>query len=463
MKKYIGNRAFYKKLFNIMLPILIQNLITNFVSLLDNIMVGRLGTEPMSGVAIVNQILFVFNICVFGGLAGAGIFTAQYFGKGDGEGVKKTFRAKLWIGTIIFTIAFSVITLFGDFLISLFIHEGEENLNLQATFDYALDYLSIIRWQMPLFALMNVYSSTLCEIGRTRLPLQANIAAVLTNLIGNYILIYGNFGAPRLGVEGAAIATVIARVVELGIVSLYPHTHRAQYSFTKELYSTLHVPGKLVWKIARKGFPLLMNELLWAGGLVTLNQIMSLRGLETISAENIASTVSNLFFCSFTATGTAISIIIGQLLGAGETDRAIDENRKLMAFTIALSTVAGIVMLVAAPYIPLIYNTTPTVRSLAAKMIMVNAVMMPSNAYTNASFFTLRSGGRVWITFLYDSVYIWVLSIPVTLVLVKFTAMSVLFIYAVSYGIDIIKCIAGYILVNKQIWVNNLVSEDIGD
>ena len=190
MKKYIGNRAFYKKLFNIMLPILIQNLITNFVSLLDNIMVGRLGTEPMSGVAIVNQILFVFNICVFGGLAGAGIFTAQYFGKGDGEGVKKTFRAKLWIGTIIFTIAFSVITLFGDFLISLFIHEGEENLNLQATFDYALDYLSIIRWQMPLFALMNVYSSTLCEIGRTRLPLQANIAAVLTNLIGNYILIY---------------------------------------------------------------------------------------------------------------------------------------------------------------------------------------------------------------------------------------------------------------------------------
>ena len=137
IRSYIGDRAFYRKLFSVLIPILIQNLITNFVSLLDNIMVGQVGTEPMSGVAIVNQLLFVFNLCIFGGLAGAGIFTAQYYGKGDNEGVKNTFRAKLYIAllaVVLFTAAF---VLKGDALIRLFLHEGKEQLDLAATLGFS--------------------------------------------------------------------------------------------------------------------------------------------------------------------------------------------------------------------------------------------------------------------------------------------------------------------------------------
>ena len=462
-KKYIGDKAFYKKLFDIMLPVLVQNVITNFVSLLDNIMVGRVGTEPMSGVAIVNQLMFVFALCVFGGLAGAGILTAQYYGKGDDEGIRNTFRAKLWIAFASLVVFCSVFIFFGDDLISLFIHEGEEGLDLAATLRYGKSYLNIMLFQMPIFALLNVYSSTLRETGETELPMRAGIAAVFVNLSFNYILIYGKFGAPRLGVVGAAIATLIARIVECCIVIIGAHSRTDRNPFVTGLYRTIHVPAKLAKQIAIMGLPLLVNEFLWSGGMTTLNQVMSNRGLEVVSAENICSTVSNLFFCSFLAMGTATSIIVGQLLGAGELERAVDEDRKLIAFSVVLSTAVGIIMAVIAPFIPRIYNTIDIVKSLAVEMIIINAIMMPANSFSNSCYFTLRSGGRVWITFLFDSVYVWVLSIPLTLFLVKGTALTIIPIYAISYGVDILKCIFGYFLVKRRAWVKNLVGGSIAE
>ena len=457
-KKYIGDREFYKKLFGVMLPVLVQNVITNFVSLLDNIMVGRVGTEPMSGVAIVNQLLFVFNLCIFGGLSGAGILTAQFYGSGDDEGVRSTFRAKLWIALVTLVAFSSVFIGFGERLISLFIHEGEENLDLAATLMYGKRYLRIMLLQMPLFAFLNIYSSTLRETGETKLPMNAGIVAVFVNLTFNYILIYGKLGAPRLGVEGAAIATVLARAVECLTVVLTTHHRLERYTFMKGAYSTLQVPKSLAKKILIMGLPLLVNEGLWSSGMTTLNQVMSMRGLEVVSAENICSTVSNLFFCSFFAMGTTVSIIVGQLLGAGKLEQAVDEDRKLIAFSVTLCVFVGLVMAVTAPFIPRIYNTTDIVKSLAATMIFINAVMMPFNAFTNSCYFTLRSGGRVWITMLFDSAYIWILSIPLTLSLVKLTSLPIIPIYAISYGIDFIKCIIGYVLVKNRVWVKNLVS-----
>ena len=452
-KKYIGDRAFYSRMFAVMLPVLLQNVITNFVNLLDNVMVGRVGTEPMSGVAIVNQLLFVFNLCVFGGLAGAGIFTAQYYGKGDKEGVRNSMRAKAWIAFWIFLVFGLVFAFFREKLLMLFIHEGQDDINLEATLDYGLKYLRIISIQMPLFAAINVYASSLRETGETKLPMKASIISVCVNLFLNWVLIYGKLGAPALGVEGAAIATVIARVAELSF--LITKTGRR----FGPVWKTMRVPKELALQITRKSLPLMINELLWSGGMTTLVQIMSLRGVEVVSAENIANTVSNLFFCSYFAMGSTISIMVGQLLGAGELEQAVDENRKLTFFSVVFSSVIGIIMIFVAPYIPLIYNTTDMVRSYAADFIIITAIMMPCNAYTNACFFALRSGGKVLITMLYDSVYIWVLSIPLTRVLVLWTALGVEAIYAVSYFVDIVKCVFGFILVRNRSWVNNLVED----
>ena len=458
IRSYIGERAFYRKLFSVLVPILIQNLITNFVSLLDNIMVGQVGTEPMSGVAIVNQLLFVFNLCIFGGLAGAGIFTAQYYGKGDNEGVKNTFRAKLYIAllaVVLFTAAF---VLKGDALIRLFLHEGREQLDLAATLGFGRAYLRVMLLQMPLFALCQVYSGTLRETGETLLPMKAGIIAVFVNLIFNYILIFGKLGLPALGVVGAAAATVIARVVECAIVLCWTHRHSARCGFVVGLYRSLRVPAPLAKRMLRLGLPLLVNEFLWSGGMTTLNQCYSLRGLEVISALNISSTISNLFFCAFIAMGNAISILIGQLLGAGELERAVDEDRKLIAFSVVLSLLVGGIMAAVAPLVPQIYNTTDSVKALACDLLLVGAAMMPINAFTNACYFTLRSGGKTIITFIFDSAFLWVIAVPAAFVLSRFTPMPILPMYITVSLLDLIKCVVGYYLVKRRKWVNNIVS-----
>ena len=457
-QKLIGDRAFYRKLFAVMTPVLIQNVITNFVSLLDNVMVGQVGTEPMSGVAIVNQLMFVFNLCIFGGLAGAGIFTAQFYGKGDHEGVRHTFRAKLYIAIGSILIFGAVFLTRGEQLISLFLHQGEENLDLAATLHYGRDYMLVMLLGMPPFAVMQVYASTLRETGETLLPMKAGVIAVFVNLVLNYILIFGKLGAPALGVEGAAIATVIARFTECFIVIGWTHLHRERNPFIQGAYRSLRVPAQLVKQIVVLGMPLLINEVFWSGGMTVLNQCYSLRGLEVVSAINISTTVSNLFFCAFLSMGTTVSIVIGQLLGAGELEKAVDEDRKLIAFSVALCVVVGIVMALIAPLVPEIYNTTPMVKRLAAELLFVSAAMMPVNAFTNSCYFTLRSGGKTIITFIFDSAFVWVICIPTAFALSRFTDMAILPMFIIVQALDLIKCVVGFYLVKARKWVNNLVA-----
>lgn len=457
--KYFGDRSFYRRALAVAGPILIQNVITNFVGLLDNIMVGRVGTEPMSGVAIVNQLLFVFSLCIFGGLAGPGIFSAQFYGKGDMDGVRSAFRSKLYfaLGAVI---AFSAVLLTANTqLISLFLHEGSDNLDLAATLEYGRSYLKVMLLQMLPFALTCAYAGTLRETGETMLPMKAGIIAVFVNLIGNFVLIYGKFGAPALGVVGAAIATVTSRFVELGIVVIWTHCHKDRCPFVPGLYRSLRVPKELMVRIVRLGMPLLLNEVLWSAGMTTLNQCYSLRGLEVVSATNIASTVSNLFFCFFLAMGNAVSIIIGQLLGAGELERAVDEDRKLTIFTVLLNVCVGGVMALLAPLFPQLYNTTDTVKHIAVNMLLISAMMMPFCSFTNCAYFTLRSGGKTVVTFLFDCGFTWVVNVPLAFILSRFTQMPIIPMFLCIQSIELIKCVIGYFLVRSKVWVNNLVQE----
>lgn len=460
LRKFIGDRAFYKKLLAVMIPILIQNVITNFVSLLDNIMVGQVGTEPMSGVAIVNQIIFVFNLCIFAANAAAGIYAAQYYGKGDMEGVRNSFRLKIWFSSAILLLFMAVIIPFQDFFINTFLHQGEEALNLEATLGYAKEYLGVMLIGLLPFMISQNYGSILRETGHTVVPMRAGIIAVFVNLVFNYIFIFGKLGVPAMGAAGAAIATVISRFAETAIIVIWTHKHAKELKFAEGLFTTMRVPAGLLQKTVRMGFPLILNEFLWSSGMAVLNQCYSIRGLEVVSACNIASTISNLFFCAFMSMGVTVSIIIGQLLGAGELERAVDEDRKLIAFSVAISVVIGAVMAVLAPKIPAIYNTIDLVKSLATEMIIINALMMPLNAFSNNCYFTLRAGGKTWITFAFDSAFAWVVCIPAAVIASRLTNMAIIPIYALVHILEIIKVVVGSVMLKKRAWVNNLVSEE---
>ncbi len=462
LSKFIGNRDFYRMVLMIAVPIMIQNGITNFVSLLDNIMIGQVGTEQMSGVAIVNQLIFVYNLCIFGGVSGAGIFTAQYFGQGNHEGVRQTMRFKLWMVTIITTLTAVLFLGSGTALISAYLKGDGSAESIAATLMYGERYLKIMLVGLPAFALVQIYSSTLRECGQTILPMKAGIAAVAVNLLFNYILIYGKFGAPALGVSGAAIATVLSRYVEMLITIIGVHRksrgEKATYAFVAGLYRTIKVPGDLAVKIIKKGSPLLFNETLWAAGMAMLTQCYSVRGLNVVAGLNVSNTINNVFNIVFIALGDSVAIIVGQLLGAGKMKEARDTDNKLIAFSVACCTCVAAVMFVMAPYFPKLYKINDEARLLARYFIMATAFFMPQNAFLHATYFTLRSGGKTIITFLFDSVFIWCVSVVIAFALSRYTALPVIVVYAMVQLGDIIKCVIGFILVKKGVWLQNIVT-----
>ncbi len=456
--KFIGDKNFYKMVLAIAVPIMIQNGITNFVSLLDNIMIGQIGTEQMSGVAIVNQLLFVYNLCLFGGVSGAGIFTSQYFGQKNQEGVRQTVRFKIWMVSLITLFTVILLLTAGSPLISFYLQGDGTVESAAATLRYGREYLQIMLPGLIPFMLVQVYSSTLRECGKTILPMKAGVIAVFVNLILNYLLIYGKFGMPALGVRGAALATIISRFVECAIVLIHTHRHAQENPFVQGLYTTLKVPGSLMIKIITKGMPLLLNETLWAAGTAMLTQCYSIRGLNVIAALNISNTINNVFNIVFIALGDSVAIIVGQLLGAGKMKEARDTDNKMIAFSVFSCVVIAAVMLLLAQFFPLLYNTNGESKQLATYFIMLTAVFMPQNAFLHASYFTLRSGGKTIITFLFDSVFIWCVSVVIAFTLSRYTALPVAAVYAFVQMGDWIKCVIGFVLVKKGIWLQNIVS-----
>ena len=455
--RYFGDKAFYILVLSILIPIIIQNAITNFVNLLDNVMVGQIGTEQMSGVAIVNQLMFVFNLCVFGAISGAGIFSAQFYGAKDLEGVRSCFRYKIIVGAILVSAAAVVFTLFGRQLISSYLNDADAPEQLAVTMHHALQYLRIMLWGLLPIALTQIYAGTLRDCGKTRLPMTAGIVAVFVNLVFNWLLIFDHFGFKGMGVRGAALATVISRYVELGIVTVFTHTKSDQYPFSKGLYRTLRIPGELIRGITVKGMPLLVNEALWSIGMAKLTQSYSLRGLSVVAALNISSTISNLFAVAFLSMGSATAIIIGQTLGANELKEAREKARQLIVFSLLISLGSGLLLLALSGLIPHVYNTEASVRHLASRLLQVYALCMPIFSFANSTYFILRSGGKTGLTFIFDSGFTWVICVPLAMLLIHYTTLETVTVYLIVQLSDIIKCAMGYSMLRKGIWVNNMV------
>ncbi|MBQ8786821.1 MAG: MATE family efflux transporter [Oscillospiraceae bacterium] len=460
IKNLFGDKKFYRTIFSIAVPIMIQNGITNFVALLDNIMIGQVGTEQMSGTAIVNQLLFVFNLCIFGILAGPGIFGAQFFGKGSTEGVKHTFRFKVILATIILLFGMLILNFFDDQLITMYLTgEGTEG-NKALTLQSGKEYLSVMIIGLIPFTISQVYASTLRETNKTLPPMFAGLVAVFTNLAFNWVLIFGHLGAPAMGVKGAAIATVIARFVECIIVVVWTHAHKQENEFIIGAFRNMRIPPELMKKILISGLPLFANEFLWSAGMAVLNKCYSERGLDVVAATNISSTIFNLFSVIFIALGNSVGIIVGQILGTGDMKKARETDTKLIVFTVLAGALTGGLMAAFSGMFPNFYNTTDSVKSMAGSLIMISGLFMPFAAFMHATYFTLRSGGRTLVTFLFDSAYVWGITIPTALLLVNFTDFGILNIYFSCQFVDIIKVTIGLILVIKGVWLRNIVKND---
>lgn len=456
-EKYIGDAAFYKRYLCLALPMILQNAITNLVSFLDNIMVGQLGTEPMSGVAIVNQLIFVYNLAIFGAVSAASIFGAQYFGKGNHKGHMHSFRFKLYATLTVTAVTILLFITKGSALISLYLTDTTGSGATEVALQYGLEYLAIMMVGLIPFAINQSYATNIKETGQTLIPMIASFVAVGMNAILDYVLIFGLGPIPKLGVAGAALATVIARYIEALIVIVWAHAHKEKNRYLEEAYRGFGIPKSEFKAIIIKGFPLMLNEILWAAGMTTVTQCYSIRGLEVIAGLNIATTITNLFNIIYIQLGACISIVVGQYLGAGKLKEAKDADNKMIVFSVFCCVVVAAGMLLIGGFFPQIYNTSEQIKALAKSFIAVSAIIMPFCAFSHSSYFTLRSGGKTMVTFLFDSVFTWVVVVPSAFILAHYTGLGIVSVYFLVQATELIKVVIGYFMVKSNVWVVQMV------
>lgn len=450
-------KLIYKKTLKIAVPMMIQNGITNAVGLVDNVMVGNLGTNAVTAVSIIGQLFFVFSLAIFGGLSGPGIYAAQFYGQKNIEGFRQTFRIKHWICGFCLAAGLCVFIFAAEPLIGLYMRGEGGEVDPVETMRLAKEYLGVMLIGMVPFVITQIYASSLRETGDTFMPMMAGVASVVVDVVFNYLLIFGNLGFPMLGVKGAAIATVIARFVEMTIVLVVTFAKRKKYVFLQGVYKTLLVPRDVTAKIIKKGLPIFFNEFLWSAGIAVMTQTYSTLGLDIVAGLNISNNLCNLLNVVFVAMGNAVGIVIGQMLGASEYKKAQKSSLKLAAFTGVICIALTAVLVALSGVFPNLYNTTDDIKRLGQWFIVITALYFPVQGYLNALYFTMRSGGKTLVTFLFDSVFSWVVTIPLTLLLCTFSGLPVIGIYAIVQAADIIKVIIGFILVKRGLWISNIV------
>ena len=458
----IKNKSIYKRALRLAVPMMIQNGITNAVGLVDNVMVGSLGSEAITAVSIIGQLIFVFNLAIFGGLSGPGIYGAQYFGQQNMDGFRNTVRIKHWIGFFCLIGGLLVFNLAAEPLIGLYLRGESSDVDPVLTMSLAKEYLSVMLWGLPFFVITQIYAGSLRETGQSVKPMVAGITSVVIDIVFNYLLIYGNFGMPKLGVQGAAIATVMARIIESAVVVIWTFAARRRHVFIQGLYKTLLVPVADTKRILKKSLPIFFNEFLWAGAMAALTQCYSIRSLDIVAGLNISNALCDLLNVVFVALGNAVGILIGQTLGASLYDKAKKEAFSLMWFTGAVCVVLTVVLTAVSGVFPSFYNTTGEIKGYASSFIVITALFFPVQGFLNALYFTLRSGGKTLVTFLFDSVFSWVIPVPCAFILCNFTELPVLAVFAVVQAADFIKVAVGYVLIKKGVWISNLVEEEAG-
>lgn len=449
-RKYVGNKEFYKTALAVAIPLMFQQLITSSVNLIDNLMVGQLGDAALGGVAAVNRYYMIATFGTNGVLAAAAIFIAQYFGAKDMQKIKESFRFSI-LSAFVIMVPFGLAGLFVPELIVTFFTEDVHILK------EGIDYIGVAAYTFFPMALSLSITNAFRACGETKKPLIIGVLSALCNCVFNYILIFGHFGFPVMGVKGAALATLIARVFEM--VTLLIVLKLSDMPFKSRVKNLLKFPMDLAQRIIIKAAPLAVNEVLWSTGMATIFKFYSTRGAEVMSGYSISSTTSDLFFVLFGGMAVASNVLISQELGANRLDEARDNGYRLLGFSTALAVVFGAAMFGSSFVVPNMYNVTDAAKNVAISMLRIQGCMFWNYMFTCMCYFILRAGGDTKNTLLMDSGFMWTCNIPLLGLATYFTDLPIIGLYLVGQVTDFIKLVISFKMVRKEKWVHNLTAE----
>ncbi len=404
MKKMFGGKSFIKYALALSVPALIQQTISALAQLVDNVMVGGLGEEAVAAVGIANQISFVIMITCFAIAAACGIFISQYMGAKNTGKVQEAFRINLIVGALFGIFVFLSVNIFTEEIIRLFVSDNELTISL------AVGYMKNVSFTYVIFPVIVAYSTGFRYEGRPKYALYMSVTAVIINTILNYCLIYGNFGFNEYGVNGAAYATVIARVVELSLGLLFSVVLKTNI-YTK-FRDILKFDKKLLQAVASRGSLVIANEIIWVVSIVVLNVLYSAKISDNITALQINSVVSNIAYIGSGGLSTAIGVIVGNELGKSNFDEAIRSSKYLIKMSVVLSLCIVGVLFVIAPQFPKLYDVSGDISKTATMLIIISASVLVFRYVEMSIFFVVRSGGDTRGVFLMDSGYMWCVTIP---------------------------------------------------
>ena len=449
IKQWLGDAAFYQRLIALSLPLVLQQLITASIQIVDNVMVGQLGETAIGAVGVVNQLFFVVIISSFGVMSGSTIYMAQYFGAKNQDKLQQTFHFTLLAALAVGVLSFGLFTFADEWLIGVFTQSAE-------TTALAMEYIGIIRFGLFAFAISIAISSSLRVVGITKPILWISIITIVLNTVLNALLIFGLFGIPALGVVGAAIATLIARVIE-ALLSIW-YLIRRQSIFKLELNKLFRIEFGVVKAVVIIGLPLLLNEFFWSMGQTTFLFAYSTRGDSALAAMNVTNTISQITFVMFQAIGTAAAVFVGNKLGENALDEAELNAKRLILVATVLALLVGVIQFALSFVVLDLYSVSAITKEAAQFNIRVNAMFVALYTINVTIFFIIRSGGDTLSTFLMDSGFMWVIAVPFALVLAFFTTLPITWMFLLIQGTEFLKVSFAFSRFFQRRWIKNLAN-----
>lgn len=446
-KKFIGSKEFNKRVLVIAIPLMLQQLIATSVNLLDNLMIGQLGSDALAAVTAINRYFLIAIFASLGLMAAATVYIAQFYGAKEEENMKAAFRFGL-ISTMSVTLLFVIAAfVFDQQIISFFVKD-------EAILGHGLDYIHVAALTFVPNAIVMAVGGAMRSIGESKLPLIASVISVFTNAFFNYVLIYGHMGFPKLGVFGGALGTLIARFVELAFILYY--LKKGDFAFKTKLKDLFHIPAQLAKRIWVKALPLLMNEILWASGMALLLKLYATRGNDVISGYSIASSLADLFFTMNAGMSIASTILISQPLGANKLEEARQNAYNLIGFAVMLGAIFGVLMFIMSFAVPYMYSVSDESMHIALTFIRYQSFLFIVYVMNTTCYFILRAGGDTRSTLILDSLYMWTVNLSIVSFFTYFTSVNIISLFLIGQMTDVIKFAISYRFVKKERWVMNL-------
>ncbi|KNF08375.1 multidrug resistance protein [Gottschalkia purinilytica] len=454
MTRILKDKDFYRTMLSIALPVTLQNLISSSLNMIDTFMITGLGEASIAAVGQANQVFFLFSILLFGINSGASIFIAQFWGKRDASNIRRVLGLGIIIGSIvglIFTIAALV---FPRTIMRILINDPE-------VIELGVKYLRVVCISYIFTSITFAYSGACRSVRQARLPMVVSGLSIIVNTVLNYCLIFGKFGFPQLGVSGAALATVIARVVEALTIIFIIYRDGSRNVLAAKIKEMTDISIGFVKKFLKTISPVILNEGLWSLGLVMYSIAYAKIGKEATAAVQIATTIQNIFMVLSLGLAGACATMIGNKIGANEEEEGISYAKKFCIIGIITGTILGILLYVSAPFIlKLFSNISPELFETAKKIIRVIAFYIPSKLYTSILVVGIfRGGGDTKYSMILEAGCVWIVGVPLAFLGALVLKLPVHWVVALAYSEEAVKTILGTPRALSNKWIKNLVDD----